>query len=221
VRRLFTLSSDDRHVLRRAIHLVELQDRQHLDEVVPASVRDNWLKQLMRERYPEPMTVLEWLRRPPRKRSRKALDEEISKWLVIRAMAPPACLDRIPTERLRAYARRMRRRRPIKVREIAEPRHHLPEEVACALLACVMDDTAVSDATLAPPQCRGHGEEESRPRFPAYRPLDRGNAICLEWKRTSRHWTRNYRWVERIDSSASHIPARTGLPSAGLCCGKL
>jgi hypothetical protein len=33
----------------------------------------------MREKYPEPMTVLEWLRRPPR----KTLDEEISKWLVI------------------------------------------------------------------------------------------------------------------------------------------
>jgi hypothetical protein len=35
----------------------------------------NWLNQLMREKYPEPMTVLEWLRRPPRKRSRKTLDE--------------------------------------------------------------------------------------------------------------------------------------------------
>jgi hypothetical protein len=45
--------------VRRAIHLVELQDRRHLDEVVPANVRDNWLKQLMREKYPEPMTVLE------------------------------------------------------------------------------------------------------------------------------------------------------------------
>jgi hypothetical protein len=76
----------------------------------------------MREKYPEPMTVLEWLRRPPRKRSRKTLDEEISKWLVIRAMTLPSSLDRIPAQRLRAYARRMRRRRPIKVREIAEPR---------------------------------------------------------------------------------------------------
>jgi Tn3 transposase DDE domain len=49
----------------RAIHLVELQDRRHLDEVVPAKIRDHWLNQLMREKYPEPMTVLEWLRRPP------------------------------------------------------------------------------------------------------------------------------------------------------------
>jgi hypothetical protein len=53
--------------------MIEVQDRRHLDEVVPASVRDSWLDQLMREKYPEPMTVLEWLRRPPRKRSRKTL----------------------------------------------------------------------------------------------------------------------------------------------------
>ena len=66
--------------MRRAIGLIELQDRRYLDETVPAKVRDNWLIQLMREKYPEPMTVLEWLRRPPRKRSRKTLDEEISKW---------------------------------------------------------------------------------------------------------------------------------------------
>jgi hypothetical protein len=59
--------------VRRAIHMIEVQDRRHLDEVVPASVRDSWLDQLMREKYPEPMTVLEWLRRPPRKRSRKTL----------------------------------------------------------------------------------------------------------------------------------------------------
>jgi hypothetical protein len=50
---------DNEDWVRRAIQLVELQDRRHLDEVVPAKVRDNWLNQLMREKYPEPMTVLE------------------------------------------------------------------------------------------------------------------------------------------------------------------
>jgi hypothetical protein len=33
--------------VRRAIHLVELQDRRYLDEVVPAKVPDHWLNQLM------------------------------------------------------------------------------------------------------------------------------------------------------------------------------
>ena len=190
-----------------AISLIELQDRRYLDEVVPARIRDNWLNQLMREKYPEPMTVLEWLRRPPRKGCRKTLDEEISKWLVTRAMTPPAGLERIPAQRLRAYSRRMRRRRPIKVREIAErrrtlelaallsvaaarqsdtilrliemriaeiwswahavaspePRHHLPEEVACEL-ARVMDDSAVSDAEF---------RERSRALLPPWRPGSR------------------------------------------------
>jgi hypothetical protein len=129
--------------VRRAIYLVELQDRRHLDEVVSAKVRDSWLNQLMREKYPEPMTVLEWLRRPPRKRSRKTLDEEISKWLVIRAMTPPMGLDRIPAQRLRAYARRMRRRRPIKVREIAEPRRTLELAALLSVTAARQSDTVL------------------------------------------------------------------------------
>jgi len=120
--------------VRRAVCLIELHDRGYLDEAVPAKVRDNWLIQLMREKYPEPMTVLEWLRRPLRKRSRKTLDEEMSKWLVIRAMTRPSSLDRIPTQRLRAYARRMRGRRPIKVREMAEP--HRP--------SCLVDHLAMA-----------------------------------------------------------------------------
>ena len=50
---------------------VELQDRR-TNKAVPAKVRDNCLNQLMQEKFPEPMMVLEWLRRPPRKqRSRK------------------------------------------------------------------------------------------------------------------------------------------------------
>jgi Domain of unknown function (DUF4158) len=129
--------------VRRAIYLIELQDRRYLDEVVPAKVRDNWLNLLMREKYPEPMTVLEWLRRPPRKRSRKTLDEEISKWLVIRAMTPPMGLDHIPAQRLRAYARRMRRRRPIKVREIAEPRRTLELAALLSVTAARQSDTVL------------------------------------------------------------------------------
>jgi TnpA family transposase len=129
--------------VRRAICLIELQDRRYLDEAVPAKVRDNWLIQLMREKYPEPMTVLEWLRRPPRKRSRKTLDEEISKWLVIRAMTPPSSLERIPAQRLRAYARRMRRRRPIKVREIAEPRRTLEIAALLSVTAARQSDTVL------------------------------------------------------------------------------
>jgi hypothetical protein len=75
--------------------------------------------------------VLEWLRRP-RRRSTKTLREELRKFHTLIEMSPPSEQVGIPPERLRAYARRMRRRRPVKVREIAEPRRTL--EVA-ALLA--------------------------------------------------------------------------------------
>lgn len=129
--------------VRRAIHLVELHDRRYLDEAVGASVRENWLTQLMREKYPGPMTVLEWLRRPPGKRSRKTLDEELSKLTVIRALSPPVNLEGIPTQRLRAYARRMRRRRPIKVREIAEPRRTLEIGSLLSVLAARQSDTVL------------------------------------------------------------------------------
>jgi hypothetical protein len=88
--------------VRRAIRLVDLHDRRRLDEDVPAKIRDHWLNQLMCERYPEPMTVSKWLRRPPRKRSRKRLDKEMWKWLAIRAMTPPKGLDRIPAQRCAA-----------------------------------------------------------------------------------------------------------------------
>ena len=110
---------------------------------MPVSVRENWLTQLMREKYPGPLTILEWLRRPPRKRSRKTLDEELSKWLVIRALSPPANLERIPAQRLRAYARRMRRRRPIKVREISEPRRTLELAALLSVSAARQSDTVL------------------------------------------------------------------------------
>ena len=65
------------------------------------------------------MTVLEWLRRPPRKRATKTLQEELTKLQALIALSPPTERVRIPPERLRPYAQRMRRRRPIKVQAIA------------------------------------------------------------------------------------------------------
>lgn len=38
--------------VRRAINLIEIQDRRHIDEVVSVAVRDIWLTQLMRENHP-------------------------------------------------------------------------------------------------------------------------------------------------------------------------
>ena len=89
------------------------------------------------------MTVLEWIRRPPKRRSPKTLDEEIEKWRIIRALAPPAGLGEIPVQRLREYARRMRRRRPIKVQQIAEPRRTLEIAALLSVLATRQSDTVL------------------------------------------------------------------------------
>ena len=63
--------------------------------------------------------------------------------MVIRALSPPAKLERIPAQRLRAYARRMRRRRPIKVREIAEPRRTLELAALLSVSAARQSDTVL------------------------------------------------------------------------------
>jgi TnpA family transposase len=129
--------------VRRATQRVELADRQRLDSAVPADVRNAWLPRLMREMTPGPMTVLEWLRRPPRKRSTKTLQEELAKLYALIGLSPPTEQVGIPPERLRAYARRMRRRRPIKVQEIAEPRRTLEIAALLSVLAVRQSDTVL------------------------------------------------------------------------------
>jgi hypothetical protein len=52
-------------------------------------------------------------------------------------------LDCIPTQRLRAYAWRMRRRRPVKVREIAEPRRTLELAALLSVSAARQSDTVL------------------------------------------------------------------------------
>jgi hypothetical protein len=46
-------------------------------------------------------------------------------------------------ERLRSYARRMRRRRPIKVREIAEPRRTLELAALLSVIAARQSDAVL------------------------------------------------------------------------------
>jgi hypothetical protein len=53
--------------VREAVHRVELQDRQYVEQAVWKGLRDSWLPQLLLERRPGPMTVLEWIRRPPKR----------------------------------------------------------------------------------------------------------------------------------------------------------
>ena len=68
-------------------------------------------------------SALEWIRRPPGKRGAKSRTLAIEKLDYLRTTfrSITMCKILIPPERLRAYARRLHRRRVDHVKEIAEP----------------------------------------------------------------------------------------------------
>lgn len=140
---LIASERDIRDWVRRAIALVEISDRRALDAVVNQRVRDGWLPGLLREVNPSPTTMLEWLRRPPRRRSTKTLNEELAKLHALSSLLLPPEYIAIPQERLRAYARRMRRRRPAKVQGISEPRRTLEIAALLAVLSHRQSDTVL------------------------------------------------------------------------------
>jgi hypothetical protein len=72
--------------VRRAVLAVERTDAKRVDD----ALRDSWLSWLLREVSPGPMTVLEWIRRPPKKRSPSTLSNQAAKLQRVRELWPPA-----------------------------------------------------------------------------------------------------------------------------------
>ena len=132
---LIQRARDIQRRIRRAIVAVEQADLQRLEMVIPTERRASWLPRLLREVLPGPITVLEWLRRSPKKRSPQTLRDEVEKPRTARALWPQTDRLGIPAGRLREYAQRMWRRKPTKLREIAEPRRAL--EIAALLSSIV------------------------------------------------------------------------------------
>jgi TnpA family transposase len=124
----------DRRV-RRAVLAVEATDVQRVEALADAQLRATWIPRLLREMEPGPLTVLEWLRRAPKKRSPTTLRDAVSKLHALRSLWPVTGRLTIPAGRLRVYAQRMARRRPAKLREITEPRRTL--EIASLLCSLV------------------------------------------------------------------------------------
>ena len=65
--------------VRRAVLAVEQIGVKQVEEVVPGKLRDSWVSRLLSEVDPGPMTVLEWIRRPPKKRSPSTLSDAATK----------------------------------------------------------------------------------------------------------------------------------------------
>jgi hypothetical protein len=127
----------DRRV-RRAVLAVEATDVQRVEALADAQLRATWIPRLLREMEPRPLTVLEWLRRAPKKRSPTTLRDAVSKLHALRSLWPVTGPLRIPAGRLRVYAQRMARRRPAKLREITEPRRTLEiASLLCSLCSLV------------------------------------------------------------------------------------
>jgi hypothetical protein len=97
-----------------------------LHKAVPPAVTSAWYQRLMEQR-PDGMSWLEWIRRPPARRSPKTLRRAVGKLLSLRDFDDGLEEGRIviPPERLRAYGRRLRRRKPAHVKSIVEPRRTL------------------------------------------------------------------------------------------------
>lgn len=129
--------------VRRAVLAVEQADVQRLEQAIAAERRVTWLPRLLREVNSGPTTVLEWLRRPPKKRAPKTLRDEVEKLNTVRAMWPESVQLGIPAGRLRTYAQRMFRRKPAKLREIAEPRRTLEIAALLSSIATRQCDTVL------------------------------------------------------------------------------
>ncbi len=86
---LIPRARDIEHRVRRAVLAVEQADVQRVEAVVETNLRASWVPRLLREIKPGPMTVLEWVRRPPKKRSPSTLRDEVAKFQTLRALWPP------------------------------------------------------------------------------------------------------------------------------------
>src|ERR1700722_9988553 len=138
---LISRSREIEHQVRCAVLAIERADVKRVEEVVPAELRGSWIRRLLREVDSGAMSVLEWIRRPPKKRSPSTLSDEAAKFQRVRDLWPPAARLDIPAGGLRGYAQRMLRRRPARLREITEPRRTL--EIAALLSSLASRQSAV------------------------------------------------------------------------------
>ena len=110
---------------RSAVAATEQDAYAAIEREVPVSVRSHWLEELVRP-YADRATLLEYLVEPPGKFSPTAIQRQADKvqaLLDLGAARYPVAV--LTPAQLRAYARRVFRRRPSRFRAMAEPRRTL------------------------------------------------------------------------------------------------
>lgn len=126
-------------LVRDVIQTVALQDHRDLRRFMTEYSIQGFLRDLLAHRPGGAMTHLEWLRRPPRRRSLKTLRELLDKYQWLEERIGRGLPIPIPKERQQVYARRLRRRRAAYVTRLPVFRQEL--EAICF--------AAVSLGTLA------------------------------------------------------------------------
>ena len=100
-----------RNLVRSVIRSVGVQDHQNCHRYMSQIRIQEFLSKVLAHRPGGAMTYLEWLRRPPRRRSLKTLRELFEKYQWLEERIGHGLPIPIPKERQHVYARRMRRRR--------------------------------------------------------------------------------------------------------------
>jgi TnpA family transposase len=128
-------------LVRAVVHSVLFHDYETLRQHRSDSTVKGCLAALLQHRSGHAMTHLEWLRRPPRRRSLKTLRELFDKYEWLERLVGYRNRLPIPKERQQVYARRMRRRRTEDVSQLPQFRQEL--EAMCfatVTLATLADD---------------------------------------------------------------------------------
>ena len=124
-----------RNLVRNVIRSVAMQDHQDCHRYMSQARIQEILSEMLAHRPGGAMTYLEWLRRPPRRRSLKTLRELFEKYQWLEERIGRGLPIPIPKERQHVYARRMRRRRAAHVTRLPAFRQQL--EVMCFAAVCL------------------------------------------------------------------------------------
>jgi hypothetical protein len=122
-------------LVRGVVQSVALQDHRDLRRYMSEATVQSFIKELLSHRPGGAMTHLEWLRRPPRRRSMKTLLELFAKYRWLEERIGHGLPIPISKERQQVYARRLRRRRAAHIVEL--PRFRQELETMCFAVVCL------------------------------------------------------------------------------------
>jgi hypothetical protein len=122
-------------LVRGVVQSVALQDHRDLRRYMTEYTVQGFIKELVSHRPGGTMTHLEWLRRPPRRRSMKTLLELFAKYQWLEERIGRGLPIPISKERQQVYARRLRRRRSLHIAKLPPYRQEL--EALCFAAVCL------------------------------------------------------------------------------------